>query len=172
MRPLEAPDVMAVGPQGWVYLSDGGSRIRVYTPQGRFIAEWGGHGTGPNEFQAITGLAVDGSGAVYAADPENQRVHRLALVEQPRHLALLPVAIWGRFGSGHGEFNRPVAVAVDRDARHLYVADHRNHRIEAFDLDGRWLATIGGPVVCKQPGSLAVDPLTGGCSSGTAAAAG
>ena len=50
---------------------------------------------------------------------------------------------------------------MDRDAGHLYVADHRNHRIETFDLEGRWLATIGGPGVCKQPGSLAVDPITG-----------
>lgn len=160
-RALKAPAALAVGPQGWVYVADAGDHLCVFATDGRCIAEWGSPGSGPNQFRAATGLAVDDAGAVYVADPETQRVVKLGFVEQPRHCTLTPLAAWGRAGTGPGEFNRPVAVAVDRPARRVIVADQRNHRLQFFELDGRHVASWGNREVLAQPGALAIDPASG-----------
>lgn len=40
-----------------------------------------------------------------------------------------------------GEFNKPAGVAFDPEGQ-LYVSEWRNHRIQQFDRDGRWLRTV------------------------------
>jgi hypothetical protein len=59
-------------------------------------------------------------------------------------------------GSGAGQCEEPKGVAVDAETGHVYVADRGNNRIEAFDEDGNFLATIGAGVLSK-PRAVAVD---------------
>ncbi|MCP4482112.1 MAG: DUF5011 domain-containing protein [bacterium] len=42
---------------------------------------------------------------------------------------------FGSYGSADGEFNAPVAVAVDVSSK-IYVCDYFNHRVQVFDKDG------------------------------------
>lgn len=43
----------------------------------------------------------------------------------------------------NGEFNRPVAVAVDRETSDILVADTFNYRVQRFSSDGKFLSKIG-----------------------------
>lgn len=53
-----------------------------------------------------------------------------------------PAGIWGRQGSGKGEFNEPRGLAVDATGN-LFVADSKNHRIQKLDPQGNPLLTWG-----------------------------
>jgi DNA-binding beta-propeller fold protein YncE len=70
------------------------------------------------------------------------------------------VGAWGSYGSGPGQFNGPIGVAVD-NAGHVYVADARNQRIQKFTADGTFLTMWGtygsGPGQFKGPSYLAID---------------
>ena len=52
------------------------------------------------------------------------------------------LAKWDSYGSGDGQFNRPIEVAVDA-CDHVYVADHKNDRIQVFSTDGTFLTKWG-----------------------------
>lgn len=64
------------------------------------------------------------------------------------------------YGSGADRLNRPTEVAVDSQGR-IYVADTDKHRIMAFDQNGTFVNTFGGPAIVqgglKYPASVAVD---------------
>lgn len=57
-------------------------------------------------------------------------------------------------------FYMPTVMAFDEDG-HIYVLDSGNHRIQKFDADGRYVATIGnqgqGPGEFQYPQSIDVD---------------
>ena len=62
---------------------------------------------------------------VYKFDGENQLVRK-----------------FGSYGSGNGEFYNAAGVAFD-GYNNLYVADHNNHRIQKFTIDGKYLLKFG-----------------------------
>ena len=86
---------------------------------------------------------------------------------------------WGSLGSGDGQFNHPIGVAV-RDGN-VYVADYDNHRVQKFSSSGGFLAKWGslgtGDGQFDHPAGIAIDTeaigtaiyvadsATGGCSS-------
>lgn len=61
---------------------------------------------------------------------------------------------WGRNGKGDGEFDAPIAIAVDRNDR-LYVTDFKNLRVQRFNSDGAFEGAF--PVPYGQPGGIAVN---------------
>jgi hypothetical protein len=52
------------------------------------------------------------------------------------------VSTWGSAGTGDGQFNSPLGVAVG-PAGNVYVVDQGNHRIQKFDSTGTFLTTWG-----------------------------
>ena len=69
--------------------------------------------------------------------------------------------IVGSQGSGPGQFNRPLGVAVDAEGN-LVVADTGNDRVQVLRPDGSHVRTIGGsqgsgPGQFNCPGGVAVD---------------
>jgi len=52
------------------------------------------------------------------------------------------VTKWGTEGTGDGQFNMPMDIAVDSSGN-VYVADWNNHRIQKFSSSGTFLATWG-----------------------------
>ena len=52
------------------------------------------------------------------------------------------VTVWGATGTEPGQFQSPHAIAVGPDGA-VYVADGFNHRIQKFDQDGNYVASIG-----------------------------
>jgi DNA-binding beta-propeller fold protein YncE len=70
------PTDVAFAPNGNIYVSDGYANERVvkYSPDGKYLLEWGKRGSGPGEFTLPHNLAVDNSGRVYVTDRENRRI--------------------------------------------------------------------------------------------------
>jgi DNA-binding beta-propeller fold protein YncE len=140
---FESPTHLAVDRTGTVYVADtANNRVQKFDANGRFLLKWGGKGTGDGQF-AFTGdapdgfgIAVDGSGAVYVADTNNNRIQKF----DPNGQLL---RTWGGAGSGDGQFNRPFDIAADATGN-IYVADGINHRVQKFDPNGQFLLKWGG----------------------------
>ena len=68
---------------------------------------------------------------------------------------------WGSLGSGADKLDSPWGITVD-DEGYVYVADHKNHRVQKFTSDGDFVAQIGGPgtkrASLSYPTDVAVDP--------------
>jgi DNA-binding beta-propeller fold protein YncE len=62
--------------QGNIFVADGygNSRVVKYDPDGRFIAQTPGPGTGPGQLDLPHSIAVDAAGNVYVADRQNNRI--------------------------------------------------------------------------------------------------
>jgi len=79
---------------------------------------------------------VDSSaGRVYVADTRN---HRIAVFTTTGGW----VTAWGERGSGVGQFEEPMGVAVDSSGN-VYVADTGNHRVQVFDSNGNFVRSWG-----------------------------
>src|SRR6266581_3393467 len=71
--------VLGAGCTGMVYVSDSGNaRVQVFTPQGRFIRQFGSYGARKGQFFFPGDLAVDGSGNVYVTDDQNQTLAKFS----------------------------------------------------------------------------------------------
>ncbi len=67
-----------------------------------------------------------------------------------------PDKVWGQFGSGKGDFQRPRAIAVD-DQDQLYIVD-MTARIQVFDRDGNYQRGWQTPASTNgRPSGLAFD---------------
>lgn len=68
----------------------------------------------------------------------------IAFADQPRHFSnlLAPAAEFGNYGSNRDQLNTPISVAIDA-RKNVYVADHKNHRIQIRNSAGDWVRNIG-----------------------------
>jgi hypothetical protein len=73
---FDGPTDVAVAPDGDVFVADGhgNDRIVKFTPDGRYVMEWGGHGTGPGQFDEPHTLAFDSRGRLFVGDRLNRRI--------------------------------------------------------------------------------------------------
>ena len=84
--PTDAEGKIAVGPDGKVYVSDSGNgRVQVFTPQGRFVRQFGSFGSGKGQFLRPSDLAADNAGNVYVADDQARTLQ--VLPSREGHLA-------------------------------------------------------------------------------------
>ena len=157
---FDLPAGLAYDPRGFLFVAErGGQRIR------RIDLKAAGHpvvtiagdgeagsadGLGPAaRFNAPTGLALDGQGALYVADRDNHLVRKLTGLDGPA-ATVTTLAGTGRAGYADGAgaaagFNQPSDLTVGPDGA-LYVADTKNHRVRRVDLAGGSAAvtTIAG----------------------------
>jgi sugar lactone lactonase YvrE len=123
---LNSPLGVAVDVAGNIYIADeGNDRIRAV-----FISDGLIHtvDTDPVAVEAPAGVAVDGDGTLYIADTNHHQIVRVF------GETVDVVAGTGTAGSGPGELNTPVGVAVKADGSVLYIADLINNRIEEVDF--------------------------------------
>src|SRR5260370_31240295 len=67
--PADVQGQIAVGPDGLVYVSDSGNaRVQVFTPQGRFVRQFGGFGSGKGQPLRPFAAAGASSGNVLRGD--------------------------------------------------------------------------------------------------------
>jgi len=108
------PNAVAIAPNGDIFVSDGhdrgkgNARVSKFTPEGKFIKQWGGHGTGPGQFEVPHTLAFDSQGRLFVGDRANNRIQ---IFDQDGNF----IAEWKQFG-------RPSGVFIDSHDV-IYVAD-------------------------------------------------
>jgi DNA-binding beta-propeller fold protein YncE len=143
-----------------VIVDSGNNLIRWETRLGMFLQKFGKEGIDRGEFRRPTGIAVDSDGIAYICDTGNDRI-QIAGVWTDR-LTELPGkchAVFGTTGDAPGQFRSPQGIALDRD-RNIYVADTGNHRIQVFDVTGKFLGEWGSQGTAEgrftQPSGIAI----------------
>jgi len=101
--------------------------LTANNPSGLF--EIGTTGSGDGQFQNPTGVAVDSSSRIYAADKGNNRI-------QVFNSSGTFITKFGTFGSGTTNFNGPQNIAVTSAGGKIYVADRGNKRVQILTFDG------------------------------------
>ncbi|CAN5872770.1 NHL repeat-containing protein [soil metagenome] len=119
-------------------------RVQVFSPNGKWLRQWGGHGHDPGQFLRPMGLVIDEEDTLYVADACN---HRIQVFDTQGNL----LRMWGRRGSEPGELNYVYDISMGPDG-HLYVCEYANHRVQKFSREGKSLGLWGGPG--RRPGEL------------------
>jgi hypothetical protein len=146
-NPISVPAALAVNQHGHIFVTDmDGSCVIEFAPDGAFVACRGSEGTGKGQLTNPRAVAADASGAIFIADSGNHRVVRWSSAGEEE----LVIGInqldegdgWLRAGDGPGEFDDPQGLALGSDGA-IFVADTNNHRVQAFDRDGRFVSAFG-----------------------------
>jgi DNA-binding beta-propeller fold protein YncE len=119
-------------------------RIQKFTPDGKFILQWGGHGPEPGHFMRPQHLEFDADGFLWVADACN---HRIQVFDGQGK----SVKMWGTPGSAPGQLQYPYCAVLDGKG-HVYVCELGNHRVQKFTLDGQSIACWGSEG--RKPGQL------------------
>ena len=121
------------GGSGWLAVADEGNRVQVLTLTGQVIRVLAGdaaNGLGQLS-QSLCGITVcvdaQGDSELLVADSLNHRVVAFRLDGRAARV----VCGTGREGSGAGELNYPVGLAVTATGD-LWVVEHSNHRVSWF----------------------------------------
>lgn len=140
------PTDVVIDRAGNFFVSEYGEndRIQVFSPERKWLREWGGHGYAPGEFLRPRALAIDDEDRLYVADSCN---HRIQVFDTQGKL----VRVWGSRGTGPGQMSYPFDLAIGPDKR-LYVCEYGNARVQKFTLDGKPLGLWGRPG--RRPGQL------------------
>lgn len=155
---FNAPEGILVTPDNKVYVADrGNQRISIFTGGSTALptplAQWGGNGLGPGQFNQVQGVAAADDGSVYAVDHENARIQHLSVTGQV-------INAWGTSGTGDGQFVEPRGIALGPNGD-VYVADYGNHRVQRFSSTGtfvgKWSATEPGVGVLDYPMDVDTD---------------
>jgi DNA-binding beta-propeller fold protein YncE len=132
---LKTPHGLRIDDKGNIWVTDiGNHQVMKFDPEGKLLMSLGKKGeagTGPDQFDRPTDIAVAPSGEFYVSDGYgNSRVLKYSadgkLLKQ-----------WGKKGTGPGEFNLPHAIVLDSKGR-VYVGDRENNRIQIFDSEGKF----------------------------------
>ncbi len=102
------------------------------------IGESGVSGSGNNQFNRPSAVAVTSSGTIYIVDRSN---HRLQVFDEDNQYRTT-VGRSEDSGSSDNQFYNPSYLAFDSDGR-IYVADETNHRIQVLNSGHGYQTTIG-----------------------------
>ena len=148
------PTDVVIDRAGNFYVAEYGEndRIQVFSPEGKWLRQWGGHGYEPGEFLKPRALAID----------EQRPALTSPIVATTASRSSTPRASCCNSGAraviGRGEMSYPYDLAIGPD-HCLYVCEYGNHRVQKFTLDGQSLGTWGTPG--RGPGA-ALQPLCPG----------
>ncbi len=123
------PNAVAIAPNGDIFISDGhtpgrgNARIMKFTKDGKFIKQWGGHGSGPGQFETPHALAFDSQGRLFVGDRANNRIQ---IFDQD-----------GNFIDEWKQFGRPSGIYIDQNDV-IYVADSESTDRPGYGHNPGW----------------------------------
>ena len=124
-RQLQCPTYAALDSAGNVYICDRASTIiKVFTPDGTLIRQFGSRGSGEGELGEIWSIAVDRHDLIYVPDRGNNRISIFTSDGQF-------IKNFGSKGSDEGQFNSPSDIKIDV-LGNLYIADTDNNRLVIY----------------------------------------
>jgi uncharacterized protein (TIGR03663 family) len=138
------PNDVTFGVDGAMYVVDTWNyRIQSFDENGNFINTWGqmleGGSNAPavpiDGFWAPRDAVTDSEGYVYVADTGNKRIR--VYTAQGSYVRDI-----GSSGSGAGQIDEPVGLAIDNVRREIYVAEWWNQRVSVFNLEGVFQRTF------------------------------
>ncbi len=121
-------------PSGYLYVAEygGKDRIQKFTPDGKFVLEFGGLGTGVGEFQRPSGMVwIDSK--IYVADAINNRVQ--VFDEQGKSIQVLDWA-------DQGGLYYPYDIALSPHGQ-LFFVEYGACRVSVADPAGKLVAQFG-----------------------------
>jgi peptidylamidoglycolate lyase len=129
------PTKVAVAQDGSFYVSDGyrNTRVMKFSPEGRFLFQWGTPGDKPGQFDVPHSVALDPQGRVYVCDRGNSRVQ---VFDALGHFIML----WK-----DAEIGRPYDLAIAPDG-HAFIADGGDQPAAPPDRSGVALVGLDGKV--------------------------
>jgi DNA-binding beta-propeller fold protein YncE len=135
--------------EGNYFISEYGDmdRVQKFTRDGKFIAQWGGHGSEPGQFVQPRSLAIDEEDQIWVADACNHRIQVFKAAGDAVEL----VRIWGEQGREAGQLSYPYGLALDGHG-YVYVCEFGNSRVQKFTLEGEYVGHWGRPG--RQEGEL------------------
>ncbi|MBL0311283.1 MAG: NHL repeat-containing protein [Holophagaceae bacterium] len=156
---FQMPNHLAIptsGPlAGMVLVSDSrADLIKIYSPGGSLIRQFGGSGTAVGLFNFPSGIFVNADGEIFVADQNNNRIQVFS-----------PVGGFLRsFGRstlmGLGPFSRTQGLTGDSSGR-IFVADAFQGTVKVIDGQGNAVSTVArfgeGPGELRTPTSLTID---------------
>lgn len=115
---------------------------------------FGGIGSTPGKFYAVSDVAVGPDGSVYACDYENHRVQQFSAESKF-------IRTWGSCGRGPGQFSGPAGIATDTKGN-VYVVETSNPRVQKFTPNGKfvtkWSVPASGESEVFDLTDIAIDP--------------
>ena len=129
-----------LGPYGIAFNSRGemivtemnGHQVSVFDVEGRRVQIFGSSGDRPEHIIAPSSIAVDRTDNIYVSSR-----HKLQKFTSSGDL----IKCIGQRGSKEAEFNDPRGVTIR--SNQVYVCDKNNHRVQVFDLDLKFVCSIG-----------------------------
>jgi DNA-binding beta-propeller fold protein YncE len=125
--------------------------ILKISPEGKILAQIGGFGFGPKQFNTPRWLgSPDGGLNIYVLDRENRRVVRL-------NNSLEWIDQFDIGSSPGGKSSGILTGFGINSLREKFVSDPQNSRIIHYDREGRYLGDITGQKTFLDPGPISVD---------------
>jgi DNA-binding beta-propeller fold protein YncE len=139
-----SPHKLTIDKDGFLWLADNGAhQVLKLDRDGNVLMTLGKKGmagTGNEEFDAPTEVAVADNGDIFVADGHTgggAAAGNARVVKFDKTGKFLKT--WGKKGMGPGEFDLPHTIALDSRGR-VFVGDRQNNRIQVFRPDGTFVA--------------------------------
>jgi len=118
-------------------LATKGHQVFKFSPQGKVLMTLGkpGGGVGADCCYQPNDVITNAAGEIFVAEGHNEGTGRIRKFSKDGKL----IKTFGEPGNGPGQFSVPHALALDSRGR-LFVADRRNHRLQIFDQEGKFIA--------------------------------
>lgn len=126
------PQDVAFLPDGRILVADGldNHRVVILDRNMNYLGEFGGHGSGPGQFNGVHAVAVGPGGRVFALDRSGGRINVFRTTSDPRKFD---------FVEAFTGFSLPLDIIVNDDA--IWVTDLSPLRFTKLDFHGKHLYT-------------------------------